>query len=175
MRAPGWLGRAQSLQGLQSACKIEGSLVAMPPETLFMGDKIRGSDSCGYHVGKRQREMYRQIHGSHLCPAKALNPSFGRSALTLPLIGLWTRGATTGQTCSGRPGQRRGASCLTWRDMCSQAHSQLPLRLEGCAREKHLHRPPQQALSSQNREVAWLVIQADKTGVRWQAQADYSL
>lgn len=50
---------------------------------------------------------------SRLCPAEALNTSVGRSALALPSIGFWTQGATTGQTCSGRPGQGREASCLT--------------------------------------------------------------
>ena len=64
-------------------------------------------------MGKGQREMYRHIHGRRLCPAEALNPSVGQSALALPLIGTWTKGATTGQTCSGQPGQGRGAACLT--------------------------------------------------------------
>lgn len=64
-------------------------------------------------MGKGQREMYRQIHGRHLCPDAAINPSVGQNALALPLIGIWTKGATTGQTCSGQPGQGRGAVCLT--------------------------------------------------------------
>lgn len=58
-------------------------------------------------MGKGQREMYRQIHGRHLCPVAAINPSVGQDALALPLIGIWTKGATTGQTCSGQPGQGR--------------------------------------------------------------------
>lgn len=61
----------------------------------------------------RQREMYRQIHRSRSCPAEALNTSVGQSALALPLIGTWTKGTTTGQTCSGQPGQGGEASCLT--------------------------------------------------------------
>lgn len=56
-------------------------------------------------MGKGQREMYRQIHGRHLCPDAAINPNVEQNSLALPLIGIWTKGATTGQTCSGQPGQ----------------------------------------------------------------------
>lgn len=41
---PGQLRWAQSLQGLQPPCKMEGSLVVTPPAIFLMGDKVTGTD-----------------------------------------------------------------------------------------------------------------------------------
>lgn len=128
-------------------------------------------------MGKRQRERYRQSHGSCLCPVEALNPSFGQSALASPLTGIWTQVTTTGQACSGQPGKGRAGSLLAPPEETGlfTGLQSAPWRLECCAREEHLGGLPRQALSSQLMEEAWLVIHADRTGICWQAQADYSL
>lgn len=60
------------------------------------------------------------------------------------------------------------------RQVDSQASSQLRWRLKGRAREEHLGGLPEQVLSSQREEVAWLGIHADRRDLG-QAQADYSL
>lgn len=69
------------------------------------------SENAKWARGKERAD----IHGHHSCPAEALNPSVGQNALVPPLTGVWTKGATTGQTCSGQPGQGRGAARLTRR------------------------------------------------------------
>lgn len=89
-------------------------------------------------MGEGQKELYRQSQGSRLSPVEALNASYGPNALASPLIGIWTKGRTTSQTCSSSQGRARKLLPYLKRQVHPQVCSWLPWRVEGGAREEHL-------------------------------------